>query len=237
MYAVAEVNIAQWAAEVVRTIAGLWYDRTRSKGVAIRMTQTSEESLLIQRLRAGEDRAFELLVTQYGPRMLSVARRYLRDESDAQDALQDAFISVFKNISRFEETSALATWLHTIVVRASLMKLRSAKTHDRPSIDELLPAFDGNQDHRLGHGGKWQGSLDDALTNAELKQQVRAAIDRLPEIYRVVVLLRDIEELDGNETARLLGVTPSVVKTRLHRARQALRTLLDPALRQEWSTS
>ena len=190
----------------------------------------TDEQRLIERLRQGDDAAYETLVTDYGPRMLAVARRYLHDESDAQDALQDAFISVFKNIDRFAGQSALGTWLHTIVVRSSLMKLRTYRSQQKASIEELLPKFEGNFDHRLGARGPWKGSAEHAAQSEEIRILVRKGIDELPEIYRVVLLLRDIEGLDTEETANLLGLTANVIKTRLHRARQALREILDPRL-------
>ena len=190
----------------------------------------SDEQLLIDRLRRGDGLAYEKLVTTYGPRMLAVARRYLHEESDALDALQDAFISVFKHIDRFEGNSALSTWLHSIVVRASLMKLRTYRSKEQVSIEELLPKFEGNFDHRLDCRAGWQGSLEESAENKEIRALIRKGIDQLPEIYRVVVLLRDIEGMDTEETAKLLGLTANVIKTRLHRARQALRTILDPRL-------
>lgn len=192
----------------------------------------TDEQRLIERLRQGDDAAYETLVTVYGPRMLAVARRYLHDESDAQDALQDAFISVFKHIDRFAGQSALGTWLHTIVVRSALMKLRTYRSQQKASIEELLPKFEGNFDHRLDARGPWKGSAESTAESDEIRALVRKGIDQLPEIYRVVVLLRDIEGLDTEETANLLGLTANVIKTRLHRARQALREILDPRLSQ-----
>src|SRR5262245_51333955 len=90
-------------------------------------TAVSDESSLLERLRAGDDAAFEQLVAAHAPRMLAVARRFMRDESDAQDAVQDAFLSAFKAIGAFAGGSALSTWLHSITVRACLMKLRSRR--------------------------------------------------------------------------------------------------------------
>ncbi len=176
-------------------------------------TSTTDEQRLIERLRSGDDAAYETLVTSYGPRMLAVARRYLHDESDAQDALQDAFISVFKHIDRFAGQSALGTWLHTIVVRSSLMKLRTYRSQQKASIEELLPTFEGNFDHRLDARGPWKGTAQSTAESDEIRALVRKGIDQLPEIYRVVLLLRDIEGLDTEETAGLLGLTTNVITT------------------------
>jgi RNA polymerase sigma-70 factor (ECF subfamily) len=159
-----------------------------------------------------------------------VARRFLVNEHDAQDALQDALLSAFRAISTFEGESRLATWLHRITVNACLMKLRSQKRSGERPIEELLPTYvsDG---HRVDAPGRWSVTIDTAIQSHETCEMVRSCIDRLPESYRTVLLLRDIDERSTEETASLLGIETGAVKTRLHRARQALRTLLDPYMR------
>jgi RNA polymerase sigma-70 factor (ECF subfamily) len=160
--------------------------------------------------------------------LLAVARRLLGDGEDAHDAVQEAFISAFRSIDRFEGGARLSTWLHRIVVNAALMKLRTRRRKPEEPIDDLLPAFlaDG---HRENPNGPWQPAA--AAESREVRELVRHSIERLPESYRTVLLLRDIEELDTAEVAEMLHVTPAVVKTRLHRARQALRALLHPHFR------
>lgn len=182
---------------------------------------------LLARLKAGEDAAYEELVREHTPRMLAVARRFLGSEDDARDAVQEAFVSAFKAIGGFEGQSRISTWLHRIVVNAALMKLRRRRRKPEESIEDLLPKFieDG---HRVAAAGEYGASPELDLERDETRNFVRAAIDRLPDTYRNVLLLRDIEELNTEESARLLGVTENAVKIRLHRARQALRTLLMP---------
>ena len=189
------------------------------------------ESELVDALRAGDDGAFETLVREQSPRMLAVARRFMRNEDDALDAVQDAFLSVHKSMGRFDGKAKLSTWLHRIVVNACLMKLRTKRRKPETSIEELLPGYldDGHLNPRPQ---PWQQTADEFLQAKEARQFVRRSIDQLPDDYRNVLLLRDIEELDTAETARLLEVTDSAVKTRLHRARQALRNLLDPHFRE-----
>jgi RNA polymerase sigma-70 factor (ECF subfamily) len=185
-----------------------------------------DEAALLERLRRGEDQAYEDLIRAYGGRMLAVARRLLRNEEDAQDAVQEAFLGAFRNLSKFEGHSRVSTWLHRIVVNAALMKLRSKSRRPEQSIDELLPRFNSSGEaQELPR--PWRSGVADALEDKESRQLVRDQIDRLPEAYRTVLLLRDIEELDTHETAELLQLSENAVKTRLHRARQALRTLLD----------
>ncbi len=187
------------------------------------------EQLLLERLRAGEESAYEELVRSHSGRLLAVARRILRSEEDAHDALQEAFLSAFRALPRFDGRARLGTWLHRITVNACLMRLRTRRRKPEEPIESLLPTFyaDG---HRRDPGPPWDEDAVAALETAERRSLIRGSIDQLPESYRTVLLLRDIEELDTEETAMVLGIKPEAVKTRLHRARQALRTLLAPHL-------
>jgi RNA polymerase sigma-70 factor (ECF subfamily) len=189
-----------------------------------------EDDPLLAGLRAGDEAAFETLVRSHGGRMLTVARSLLRDEEDARDALQEAFASAFRSVGGFEGSCRLSTWLHRIVVNCCLMRLRRRKGREEESIEDLLPRFreDG---HQLPASVVWEGSPIEWLEREEVCQLVRRSIDQLPEGYRTVLILRDLEELDTRQVADLLGMTENAVKVRLHRARQALRTLLDPHLR------
>lgn len=188
------------------------------------------DASLVMRLRSGDAEAFEEMVRLYMARMLRVARRLLMNEEDARDAVQDAFVSAFRSIGSFAGTSMLATWLHRIVVNASLIKLRTRRRHPEEDIEALLPKF-AEDGHQAEPSVAWSEPADVAIERAETSSMVRAAIDQLPDTYRVVLLLRDIEELEPAEVAEMLGITTNAVKIRLHRARQALRTLLDPKLR------
>ncbi len=192
----------------------------------------SEESALLARLRAGEDDAYHQLVRDYGGRMLAVARRFLRNEEDARDAVQDAFLSAFRSIGSFEGGARLSTWLHRIVVNAALMKLRTRRRKPEKPIEDLMPGFieDG---HFAQIPMAWRPSAADELESREVRELVLRNIDLLPAIYRTVLLLRDVEERGTETTAELLGITTAAVKTRLHRARLALRNLLDPHFREE----
>ena len=189
-----------------------------------------DEALLLLRLRRGEDAAYAELVKRFGGRLLAVARRFMPSEEEAQDALQDAFLQAFKALPRFAGHAALSTWLHRIVVNASLMRLRRKRSRPEESIEPLLPTFleDGHQTHP---SVEWPETCQTLAERREVRALVRASIERLPESYRTVLLLRDIEELDTAETAEILKITENAVKIRLHRARQALRGLLDPHLR------
>jgi RNA polymerase sigma-70 factor (ECF subfamily) len=189
----------------------------------------SHESELVTRIRAGERSACECFVRQYGSRLFAVAIRYLGNEHDAADAVQDAFMSAFRSIGSFAGNARLDTWLHRIVVNACLMKLRGRRRHSAVPIEDLLPSFDKAGNHTC-QIAPWRVQAHDVVERAELRQQVRACIDQLPDGYRTILVMRDMDGLDTDETARLLGLNAGAVKTRLHRARQALRTLLVPHL-------
>ena len=183
-----------------------------------------DERHLVAALRRGDGAAFEDVVRRYGGRMLAVARRMLRSEEDARDAVQEALVSAWKSLETFEGAAQPSTWLHRIVVNAALMRLRRRRRKPEESIDDLLPRFDesGGWDDDEMHSAMPVALLE----RAETRAIVRECIEQLPDSYRTVLLLRDIEELDTDETAAALHTSATAVKTRLHRARQALRTLL-----------
>lgn len=184
------------------------------------------------RLKTGCPASFEQIVRTHTAGLLAVTRRLLGNEEDARDAVQEAFLNAYRSISTFHAGCALGTWLHRIAINSALMRLRSRKKRHETSISELLPRFteDG---HHVDPPGKWQDRSDQPVLLEEDRALVRKAIDRLPDTFRTVLLLRDIEELDTARTAELLGISANAVKIRLHRARQALRSLLEPHFRQE----
>jgi RNA polymerase sigma-70 factor (ECF subfamily) len=183
---------------------------------SLRASNPDDETDLVARLRAGEQDAYEALVRTHSGTMMAVARRFLGDANDAADAVQDAFVSVFKAMRSFEGSARLGTWLHRIAVNACLMKLRGQKRSRLVPLDESrVPVCHPE---------------DDGLSRAEVAERVRAGIDRLPPVYQTVIRLRDIEGRDTAETADRLGTNEGVVKVRLHRARQALRALLEPLM-------
>jgi RNA polymerase sigma-70 factor (ECF subfamily) len=197
-----------------------------------RVSEVSVESSLdeaewLAQVRNGNERACGDFVRCHGGPMIAVARRLLRCEEDVADAVQEAFLAAFRALPNFAGNSRIGTWLHRIVVNVCLMKLRAQKGKTMLSIDSLLPAFD-DTGHHAQPVASWDSSAADRLDTEELRSLVRERINMLPEPYRVVLLLRDIEEFNTRETAERLNITEAAVKVRLHRARQALRTLLEP---------
>jgi RNA polymerase sigma-70 factor (ECF subfamily) len=189
------------------------------------------EQRLVDALRAGEEWAYEMMILEYGGRLLAVARRFVRNDEDARDVLQAAYLNAFRSMKEFEGSSQLGTWLHRIVVTTALMRLRSKRRKPEDFIDDLLPGFQADS-HHLEQFADWSASADQLLEQEETRKFVRGCVNQLPDQYRLVLLLRDIEERSTQEVAELLELTPNAVKVRLHRARQALSTLL----RREYQT-
>ena len=185
-----------------------------------------EEANLVVLVKAGHQEACTQLVTLFGPQMMAVARRFMRCDDDCNDAVQDAFISAFKAIGRFEGDSRLSTWLHRITVNSCLMKLRIDSSRKETSIEDLLPTFNGRERY-----ARWASTIDNPSIEVETDETrtlVHQAIDRLPDADRAVLLLRDIEDMDTAATAALLETSVHNVKRRLRRARQTLCDNLEP---------
>src|SRR5688572_20945338 len=165
------------------------------------------------------------MVRTYGGRLLAVARRICGNEEDARDVLQSAYLSAFRSLEGFAGSCQLSTWLHRIVVNTALMRLRSKRRKPEDSIEALLPAFQ-EDGHHVEQFSDWALPADRLLEREDVRAAVRGCIAQLPDSYREVLMLRDIEELSTGDVATLLQITPTAVKVRLHRARQALSTLL-----------
>lgn len=189
------------------------------------------EAALVQRLRDGDDCAYARLLEDHGPRLLATARRILRNEEEARDALQEAFLQAFRSLDSFRGDAALSTWLHRITVNAALARIRSRdRRPGEESLDAMLPGFSAGG-HFVNRPAPWAPVPDEEAEREELRARVRATIDELPEGHRTVLVLRDIEGLSTEVAAAALGISVSAAKVRLHRARQALRERLDPTMR------
>ncbi|HPG25058.1 MAG TPA: sigma-70 family RNA polymerase sigma factor [Myxococcota bacterium] len=193
-------------------------ERGRIAGAGRGRARSLDEVPLLGRLRRGDASAFAALVTTHEDRMLAVARRFFVEEEDARDAVQDAFLAAHRAIGRFEGQAQLSTWLHRIVVNACLMKLRTRRRRpEQPLVEAPSWSLIADEEDRA----------DLRLERRQTRARLRDAIDGLAEPHRRVLELRDLEGRDTRETARLLGVTPGAVKTRLHRARAALRDRIE----------
>lgn len=186
-----------------------------------------DEAMLVNRVKAGDQDACTRLVKHFGPQMMTVARRFMRCEEDCNDALQDAYISAFSALARFEGNSRLSTWLHRIIVNSCQSKLRFTSSRRETSIEELLPTFERDYHARR------PTAANDPSTEVEIDETrsvIRQAIDKLPQADRAVLLLRDIEKMGTAATATRLETTQHNVKRRLRRARLALSIRLEPMM-------
>jgi RNA polymerase sigma-70 factor (ECF subfamily) len=176
-------------------------------------------------LRAGDPAAYRQLVDENSPKIYSMALGLLGDEQEAEDVLQETFLSAFQAIDRFEGRSKLSTWLYRIGYNASLMRLRKRGRMTTFSLDQPTGEAADNQ-HDSRHLVDWSALPDDQLLSAEAREEMNRAIAELPETLRSTFILRDIQGLSGAETADVLGITVQAVKNRLHRARLKLRDQL-----------
>jgi len=168
--------------------------------------------------------------------MLALAERLLRDRALAEDVVQDSFVRVFDGLAGFEGRSSIESWLHRITVNSALSKLRQLKRLAEQSIDEHLPEFD-RFDCRVETPWTRLATVEEIIESDDNRRRVYESIGQLPDAYRVVLQLRDIEEYDTREVATLLGISESNVKVRLHRGRAAIKKLLEPIRRAEVSQS
>ncbi len=185
--------------------------------------EADAERHLVLRLKAGDDAAYAELVAAHSGRMLAVAARICPEE--AEDVLQEAFISAFKAMPNFDGRSTLGTWLHRITVNAALMRRRSRSRRREVDVEGLMPRF------RNGFFETIPDEVPEPVTRGgsldiEQKKAVWAAIERLPEEFRTVLVLRDMEGLSSSAVAASLGVSDALVRQRVHRARLALTKLL-----------
>lgn len=185
-----------------------------------------DEATLVARLKAGDERAFEILVRRESGRLLAAARRLVRDEAAAQDCVQEAFLSAFRAIDSFEPRSSVGAWLHRITINAALMRLRKGRRLAETPIDDLLPAFDaGGFRHDLI---EVPDDPESELERRRIRDFVRSKVDMLPDGYRTALVLRDLEGWSTKEAAEALGIAEGAMKVRLHRARAALKRLIEP---------
>lgn len=196
-------------------------------------TPRDAEEQLVESLRLGEDFAYETLVRSYGPLVMMVARRYLKSEAEAADCFQDTFVAVFQGIDNFEHRSSLRHWVRGITIKQCLMRLRKSRRRREDSIDHLLPVFDEHGSRVDTAGPHERSHIVEMLDGERMRRVVREHIGRLPDDHRLVVLLRDIDGYSTRETASILGISTNAVKVRLHRARSALKQMLQPLMEHE----
>lgn len=180
---------------------------------------------LIEQIKAGDEAAFDALLGRYQQRVYRLAMSMTRNQEDAEEVLQDVFLTVYRKIGSFESRSAFSTWLYRITVNAALMKLRS-RGPVQESIEADLPQFtkDGRHAHTVHD---FIHESEERLVLKERERILREAIDTLPPDYKAVLVLREFEGLSNDEAAEIVGASLQAVKARLHRARLVLRGRLE----------
>lgn len=184
---------------------------------------------LVGRALSDDYQAFEEILHRYQDKAYRLAWGLVKNDAEAQDVVQEAFLNIHRKLDTFEGNAKLGSWIYRIVVNQALMRLRKTKRRAEVGIEEApldvdreLGAFSGQ--------APWQVRADEAAQNSELRQQILAAIDELDPKYQAVFVLREVEGLPHAEIAEILGLSVGAVKTRLHRARLFLQAALEPYL-------
>ena len=177
---------------------------------------------LVRRAQGGDTRAFDELVRRYRDKVYRLSFKILRHEEDAAEALQDAFLSAYRGLKNFKVESTFSTWLYRIATNASLMKYRKR----REGHVSLEQSQNTDENAEMLQIPDWSTQPLKELLDSETREVMDEGIQRLPEELRTVFILRDIEDLSNAEVAQILDLTVAAVKSRLHRARIALRDRL-----------
>ncbi|MCC6219615.1 MAG: sigma-70 family RNA polymerase sigma factor [Deltaproteobacteria bacterium] len=178
---------------------------------------------LIERFKRGCNASFEELVSRYETKAHNLALRLTRNSEDAEEVLQDVFVTVYRKIASFEGKAKFSSWLYRITVNASFMKLRKKKQDKSVSLTDLLPQL---QKQEVADNFTYGARSDSLAFNNEIKMALESAINKLPDDYRAVFILRDVDGLSNKEVGELLKLSIPAIKSRLHRARLMLRKRL-----------
>ncbi len=182
-----------------------------------------DEAILIERVKKGDQQAFEDLVSRYENKVYRLAIKLTRNETLAEEVLQEVFLKIYEKIDTFRGESALSSWIYRIAANACFAKLNLEKRHQHADLEETLPQAEMALLERMD---TIQELPDRPLLTDEALGVISRAIERLPEDFRVVLTLRDVEGLSNEEVARILDLSVPAVKSRLHRARLLLRKRL-----------
>jgi RNA polymerase sigma-70 factor (ECF subfamily) len=190
-----------------------------------RKSVIDDDTELVQAINAGDTQRFQELVQRYEQKLYTFGRRMCRDESDAEDLVQDTFLNVYRYLKDFRYETKFKNWLYRVAANTALKKRRRSKFAREPelALDELVEREEIADPAEVP---EWARMPLEHLLNEELLGILHQAIWSLPEKYRIVAILRDIEEFSTEDTAQILNISPANVKVRLHRARLFLRDKL-----------
>jgi len=189
------------------------------------------DETLAARAAAGDEPAFEELMTRYQARLFRLARRLTGSDDDAADVLQETFLQVYRGLGGFRGESRFGTWLYRIATNAALMQRRARARRPAESLEQFLPRFDAGGIHTATPAElQVAARVDQLIDQRALAEKAWAGIERLPDLYREAFVMRDLEELTTEEVARILELQPAAVRQRVHRARVMLRGYLGDLL-------
>ena len=178
---------------------------------------------LIERFKKGCEKSFEQLISRYETKAHNLAMRLTRNPEDAEEVLQDVFVTVYRKIESFQGKAKFSSWLYRITVNAAFMKLRKRRQDKSISLDDMLPHL---QNKAISNQSSYGSRCDSRAMSNEIKKTLEIAINKLPDEYRAVFVLRDIDGLSNKEVSKVLGLSVPAVKSRLHRSRLMLRKRL-----------
>jgi RNA polymerase sigma-70 factor (ECF subfamily) len=183
----------------------------------------SEELVLVRRVQTGDAEAFEVLFRSYGAKVSRQAMNFLGNEAEAEEVVQEVFLTLFEKARTFRGDAALSTWLYRLTANAALSRLRRRKRRPEVALDDYLPRFRSDGHHLIRPVVDWSQDLEHGFATEEMCTLLRQAIAELPPLDKTVVVLSDLEELSNQEIGEVLGLSVPAVKARLHRARLFLR--------------
>jgi len=191
---------------------------------------TPTDGELVALAARGDGAAFSELVQRHQDKVYGLALHLLRDPGEAEEVAQESFLAALENLTLFRGDAAFTTWLHRVAANTALMRLRrrrrSPEAVAAEPVDDLLPRFDAGGRIEAGPQHDWSKRADEQLSDREIRLAVERAVQNLPEDYRIVFLLRDVEDLSSEAMSEVLGISVAAVKSRLHRARLVLREKL-----------
>lgn len=187
------------------------------------MVEQKSDEQLVAEFNSGSIVAYEELIQRYAGKAYSLAQRLTRNPQDAEEVLQDVFVTVYRKLSKFEGKSTFSSWLYRVTVNASFMKLRRRKHDNNISVEEVLPQI---LNGALARQATASSEGDKVTAQHQLSELLEDAIQRLPEEYRPVFILRDVDGLSSREVGKILNISVPAVKSRLHRSRMMLRRRL-----------
>jgi RNA polymerase sigma-70 factor (ECF subfamily) len=187
------------------------------------MGQPSLERQLIGRMQAGDSSAVAELASTYGPRIQQLAFRYVKNWEDAEEVTQDVLMKVYRKIDAFRGDAALSSWIYRITFNTAMSRLRSSRVSRQVEVQNADPANNENVERSLPEPADWSALADDQVHRLQMRKRLIEALTHLPTVYRIPVILRDIQGLSTEEASAVLRVKPQTLKSRLHRGRLILR--------------